>query len=940
MNSNIRMKFCAGGLSLMAFAHTGVAQNIDSSTTEQSEDDIYLMETFFVDATKDYGYVAVDSLAGGRVNTELKYTPSTVSSLTSAFIQDLSLDDVRDALKWTPNVVVEDHSAGKGFGGSAFHDWSFNYRSAGVGQQGGPGPTRNYFSFYQNPDTYNVDRIEVLRGPNSLVFGLGTVGGTLNVYTKRPHFDSTYATISAQVDSNGGLRSTLDYNKPITEKIAVRLNTVADNPKGSSNNDEGQFRALSLAVKYKPFESTRINFEVEYADKEHTLFGSNISDEVSGWDGVTASETWGAAPTGGDARTQAIQNAGGWGDWLTDYPVLISGLDNPLQSWGGGYASTSSLTSVGTNLNYQPYAGWYPDEIILSGQTEYQSTANIPVLPSYDWTYGNGLSEVDYHDFTLSLDQTINSNMDLSVSGYYYEDDNTAQCYEATGGAAIDINKQLPDGSDNPNYGKAFADFFLSKQNQTREVKEIRAQLNYHFDAELFGSPMKQLFSVSAAYKELKISARQYLAQTVDPSTLDNVGDWSQNMVWGRLYLDNPNASLEIPSSVVWAEKADGYWFDFDDTFKLKDVAAFSNTRLFDDKLSILAGVRYDRYDEHLRELRKGDNLSDLVNDESDSGTTYSLGGIYYLDWLGFFVNASENIQPPTAGTQSLLSGDRPGPEHGEGIEYGIRVSTKDNKYYASLTRYETKTTDQAVENPVALRSVWSAVYDAHPELDRNTNLTDLAYSDTTAMDVTGWEFEVTANPTKRIRLQASYAKPETSITDYYPNARKYVEDYLSEWTNYMDTADTDVHAEAIQNAISSVQDTLAQAVSGAIVSGAVKYTANIYAMYTFIEDDLLSGLSIGAGFSKTGRSYAATYDGVEYWGSSTETVNATVAYETEFFGKETRLAINVDNLFDNRDPVVTSYHWGYTDRDGVHVPDGYYIPDPRTITFTATVKF
>ena len=221
MNSNIRMKFCVGSLSLLAFAHTGFSQNTDSSTVNDSEDDIYVMETFFVDATKDYGYVAVDSLAGGRVNTELKYTPSTVSSLTSAFIQDLSLNDVRDALQWTPNVVVEDHAAGKGFGGSAFHDWSFNYRSAGVGQQGGPGPKRNYFSFYQNPDTYNVDRIEVLRGPNSLVFGLGTVGGTLNVYTKRPHFDSTYATVSAQVDTNGGMRSTLDYNKPITDKIAI-----------------------------------------------------------------------------------------------------------------------------------------------------------------------------------------------------------------------------------------------------------------------------------------------------------------------------------------------------------------------------------------------------------------------------------------------------------------------------------------------------------------------------------------------------------------------------------------------------------------------------------------------------------------------------------------------------------------------------------------------
>ena len=105
--------------------------------------------------------------------------------------------------------------------------------------------------------------------------------------------------------------------------------------------------------------------------------------------------------------------------------------------------------------------------------------------------------------------------------------------YEGTGGAAVDINKQLPTGESNPNYGKLFADFFLSKQLQSRSVQEARAQVNYRFNRTLFGQDWEQLFSASVATKKVNISARQYLAQVGNGTTISNPADWVQNMVWG-----------------------------------------------------------------------------------------------------------------------------------------------------------------------------------------------------------------------------------------------------------------------------------------------------------------------------------------------------------------------------------------------------------------------
>jgi outer membrane receptor protein involved in Fe transport len=921
----------------------GVAQDAPDASDDL---EVFELGAFVVNTDRDYGYVAVDSLAGGRVNTPIKFTPSSISSLTSAFLEDLAILDVREALRWAPNVVPANPDAGKGFGGSAFHSWSFNYRSAGAGQQGGPGPTRNYFSFYQNADSYNIDRIEFLRGPNSLVFGLGTVGGTLSIYTKQPRTDQDFYTPTITVDDNGSFRAELDANMRLSDNFSARLNAVGDEHKGWRKNDEDSLRAVTLALLYRPSVNTSFRLEGEIASMERTLIGSQIADKLSGWDGSTASETWGEAPTG-TARTEPIQNPGAWGSWLNPFPVWVPSLgDNALMHWAGGYASTTSQTESWGALPFQPRENWYPDEVKLPWHSDYASTADIPVLPSDDWTYGNGISDIEYKDFTGTIEHRFNENFEGTVAVYRYEDDQTAQGYEGTGGAAIDINKQLPNGSSNPNYGKPFADFFLSRQNQSRSVTEARAQINYNFAGNLFGQPYEQLFSASAAYKKVKITARQYLAQLGDGTPPANVGDWVQNMVWGRIYLDEPNNFMHPPefapdgTQITYAPKADGYWFDFDDDFKLKDVAFLSHTRLFDESLSILAGVRHDKYDEKVRELRRGPNLSDLISEESESGTTYSAGAVYYFDWFGLFANYSENIQPPNPGSQPMLDGNRPSPEKGKGLDYGVRISTGDNRYYVTLSRYDTKSEGHLVENPIALRGIWQRYFDAQSDLTRDPNLNDLAYSDTTSRDVTGWEFEVTANPTDNIRLTANYAKPDAIIVDYYPHARKYFADNLDTWNTGIANADTEELGNALRLEIANVQNALDQSLPGAIQPGSVKYTTSLYAHYTFLEDDWIPGLSIGAGISQTGRSYAGIFDDEVYWGSDVRTTHAVIAYETKIWGYDARFALNIENIFDDNDPIVTSYHWGYTGRDGVHIPEGYYMQAPRTFRFSARFTF
>jgi catecholate siderophore receptor len=77
-------------------------------------------------------------------------------------------------------------------------------------------------------DLYNVDRVEVLKGPNSMIFGRGGGGGVVNRVTKEPGF-SSFREVTAQFGSFGNKRFSTDLNQEISRKLAVRANGVYEN---------------------------------------------------------------------------------------------------------------------------------------------------------------------------------------------------------------------------------------------------------------------------------------------------------------------------------------------------------------------------------------------------------------------------------------------------------------------------------------------------------------------------------------------------------------------------------------------------------------------------------------------------------------------------------------------------------------------------------------
>ena len=75
---------------------------------------------------------------------------------------------------------------------------------------------------------YNLEQVEVLKGPNALLFGRGGAGGVLNRVTKKGVLDSDFLHIGASVDTFGAGSVTLDRNFSLAQNAALRFNTFAE----------------------------------------------------------------------------------------------------------------------------------------------------------------------------------------------------------------------------------------------------------------------------------------------------------------------------------------------------------------------------------------------------------------------------------------------------------------------------------------------------------------------------------------------------------------------------------------------------------------------------------------------------------------------------------------------------------------------------------------
>jgi iron complex outermembrane receptor protein len=221
------------------------------------------LPTFTVSTSQDKGYRAGNSVSATRVDTPIKDLPFAISAFTEQFITDVGARDLFDVAQFAPGVT----SAGREFNaGNAV------YTIRGFDQA----PQHNGFVGEGYVDTSTVERVEVVKGPSSLLYGQVAPGGTVNYITKRPG-EKPRTVINGQIGTQNFWRTSLDVNQPLVDKkLLFRFNGVLENGFEYINPGAQRTRVLAPVVTWRPNDRIALTVDYQWFSRKETPPGAQL----------------------------------------------------------------------------------------------------------------------------------------------------------------------------------------------------------------------------------------------------------------------------------------------------------------------------------------------------------------------------------------------------------------------------------------------------------------------------------------------------------------------------------------------------------------------------------------------------------------------------------------------------------------------------------------
>lgn len=484
-------------------AGSACAATLTAQTTtppsSPSEDDPVVLTPFEVRTDASMGYQATETLAGTRIRTNLADVGSAISVVTREFLADIGATDNSTLLQYTTNAEVSGTRgtyAGLG-NGTTVDEIGLLRAPAGAQRVRGLAAADNTRDFFVTDipwDSYNVDRIDIQRGPNSILFGLGSPAGIVNAAMRNAEF-RTQNSVEFRVGSYGSVRTSLDINHVlIPNKLAIRFDGLWNDEKFRQDPAFQEDKRLYGAIRFDPDLFGRRDFHTSIRAKyEHGEIDANRprivppSDSITPWFRPvdTTSLNGGMGKLTIDNAYPIGANTAATNPWLTagianqQQPIwFIDGATDELYRVYGGYVNTGarnadgSIRGAGDSIVGQRYSEQF---FGLGSLATYATNARLPGY-GYGQYRQESLRDPSVFDFYNKLIDGPNKsefedwdayNLDISQTAW---DDRLGiqltydrQKYNRGGQAllgnpaiTIDVLQNFQDLSPNPNFGRPY----------------------------------------------------------------------------------------------------------------------------------------------------------------------------------------------------------------------------------------------------------------------------------------------------------------------------------------------------------------------------------------------------------------------------------------------------------------------------------------------------
>lgn len=477
----------------------------------EPEGDVIVLSPFLVSGDEDSGYLATTTLAGGRIRAPVSDVGAAISIVTEDFLRDTGSTNLRDVLVYTTGTEVT--GLGGNFGGSGVAseeatDVTIN-NNVGTRVRGlaSADTTRGFFRSLIPFDSYNANRLEINRGANAILFGVGSPAGIVNYSPNAADLRRTFGSAEVRFDRFGSFRSSADLNLPMADRqAALRLSVLRDDTKFQQkpafNRDERGYAQLALSPDFLRtrngvLSGTTLRLSGESGEIEgNNPRSQSPADRLTIWfEPTDRMRQFGITPKATHDVSRNFVQANGivvaqnlnrspvviFPDHTSTVPRAHPRLGGP-EIIGRQFVINNSTITNGVSAHLAP--GRIPDSLRRAGDPDGGFFIGATLQDRSIFDFKNVLLDGDnkrensrFSNFNIALEQLFfadRAGLEFAYDKQSRTDDAMSLLEKGRAILTIDVNTHLLDGQVNPNFGRPYTHYRPEASWSRNEVETAR----------------------------------------------------------------------------------------------------------------------------------------------------------------------------------------------------------------------------------------------------------------------------------------------------------------------------------------------------------------------------------------------------------------------------------------------------------------------------------